>query len=367
MKDLCEFAPPYIRSIAPYQPGKPISELERELGIRDIVKLASNENPLGPSPRALAAVAAALPGLALYPDGNAYGLKSKLAERFRVDIDQVVIGNGSNDVLNMAARAFLSAGTSAVYSQHAFVVYPLAVQMIGATGIEVPAREYGHDVDAMLAAIRPDTRIVFVANPNNPTGTFVEGEPLLRFLKQVPREVLVVLDEAYTEYIDPDARPKTEAWLPYFPNLLISRTFSKAYGLAGLRVGYALAARSVADLLNRVREPFNANSLALVAAEAALDDAEFLARTAAVNSAGMRQLVDGFARLGLDYIPSRGNFVAVKVGPAADIYQGLLRAGVIVRPVGGYGLPQHLRVTVGLEHENDRFLRALEKLLPASR
>jgi histidinol-phosphate aminotransferase len=363
MIDPCESAPEYIRAIAPYQPGKPISELERELGITDIVKLASNENPLGPSPLALAAMAKVLPELALYPDGNAYGLKSKLAARFGLPVEQVVIGNGSNDLLNMAGRAFLSPSASAVYSQHAFVVYPLAVQMAGATGIVVPARDYGHDVEAMAAAIRADTRIVFVANPNNPTGTFVGSDRLLAFLKKVPPQVLIVLDEAYTEFIDPDVRPQTETWLASFPNLFITRTFSKAYGLAGLRVGFGLAGRPVADLLNRVREPFNANSLALVAAEAALDDADFLRRTVDNNAAGLRQLEEGFRRLGLDWIRSRGNFVCVRVGRAGDVYQALLRQGVIVRPVTGYGLPEHLRVSVGLPHENDRCLSALAKAL----
>lgn len=363
MIDPCESAPSHIRAIAPYQPGKPISELERELGIKDIVKLASNENPLGPSPLALTALSKALPELALYPDGNAFALKSKLAGRFGLPIDQVVIGNGSNDLLNMAGRAFLSPSASAVYSQHAFVVYPLAVQMAGATGIVVPAKDYGHDVEAMAEAVRPDTRIVFVANPNNPTGTFIGSDRLLAFLRKVPREVLIVLDEAYTEFIDPEVRPKTETWHESFPNLFITRTFSKAYGLAGLRVGFGLASKGVADLLNRVREPFNANSLALVAAEAALDDTDFLRRTVENNSAGLKQLEDGFRRLGLEWIPSRGNFVCVRVGRAGEVYQALLRQGVIVRPVTGYGLPEHLRVSIGLAGENERCLVALAKAL----
>jgi len=354
-------APEHIRALAPYQPGKPISELAREMGLAeaDIVKLASNENPLGASPKARAAIAAALGGLALYPDGNGFELKSAIARKLGAGLDQIVLGNGSNDVLELAARAFLTPGASAVYSRHAFAVYPLVTQAIGAAGIEAPAKDYGHDLAAMRAAIRDDTRMVFIANPNNPTGTLLEADALRGFIASVPEDVLVVLDEAYVEYLPQARRSPSLDWLKEFPSLVLTRTFSKAYGLAGLRVGYALAAPEVTDLMNRVRQPFNVNSLALTAAAAALDDAEFLAEAKRVNDAGLAQLTEGFRQLQLDSIPSWGNFVCVQVGDAAAVYQALLRRGVIVRPVANYGLPEHLRVSVGLPEQNARLLAAL--------
>jgi histidinol-phosphate aminotransferase len=362
---LIDLVPAHIRAIAPYQPGKPISELARELGLEEegIVKLASNENPLGMSPRARAALDEALDGIALYPDGNGFELKDALAVRLGVGMDQIVLGNGSNDVLELAARVFLGPGTSAVYAQHAFAVYPLATQACGASGIQVPARAFGHDLEAMLAAIRPDTRLVFIANPNNPTGTLLDNDELAAFLGKVPAEVAVVLDEAYVEYLDEAARSPSLDWLARLPNLILTRTFSKAYGLAGLRVGYAVARREVADLLNRLRQPFNVNSLALAAATAALDDLDFLAEAKRVNDAGMAQLIEGFARLGLAWIPSHGNFVCVKVGEAARVFQELLRRGVIVRPVANYGLAEYLRVSIGLPEQNARFLSALSEVL----
>ncbi|MDE1981166.1 MAG: histidinol-phosphate transaminase [Betaproteobacteria bacterium] len=363
MSDLCELVAGHIRSIAPYQPGKPISELERELGLTRIIKLASNENPLGPSPKALEAIRAALPELALYPDGNGFELKSALARRFALTREQVVLGNGSNDVLELAARTFLGPGTSAVYSEHAFTVYPLVTQAVGATGIEVPARDFAHDLDALVAAIRPDTRILFVANPNNPTGSLIAGPALRAALERVPSHVLIVLDEAYTEYLEPAQRYDAVSWLAHLPNLLISRTFSKAYGLAGLRVGFGLARPAVIDLMNRVRQPFNVSSLALVAARAALDDQEFLERTRVLNSAGLVQLAEGFRRLGLPFIPSHGNFLSVEVGESARVYQSLLHQGIIVRPVAGYRMPRHLRISVGLPEENAACLAALERAL----
>ncbi len=358
-------APAYIRSIMPYQPGKPISELAREMGIAEasIVKLASNENPLGMSPRAREAAEAALADLARYPDGGAFALKAALSRKFGVKPEQLVIGNGSNDILELAAHAFLAPGLSAVFAQHAFAVYPLATNAMGARGIEVAAKNFGHDLDAMAEAIAPDTRIVFIANPNNPTGTFVSGAALEAFLAQVPQHVLVVLDEAYTEYLSAAQRYDSIAWLARFPNLLVSRTLSKAYGLAGLRVGYGIAHPEVADLMNRVRQPFNVSSVALAAAEAALADDEFLAQSAELNRRGMVQLTDAFAALGLEWIPSAGNFVTVKVGDAAAVNQALLRQGVIVRPVAGYGMPHWLRVSIGLPEENARFIEALEQAL----
>lgn len=361
--DVCDLAPGYIRAIAPYQPGKPISELTRELGISDVVKLASNENPLGPSPRALEAIDAALPELARYPDGNGFELKAAIARRFGVAASQIVLGNGSNDVLEMVARAFLSPGLGGVYAQHAFAVYPLAVQAVGARGIEVPAREFGHDLEAMAEAVDEDTRVVFVANPNNPTGTVVPPAQVRDFLRRLPRSVVAVLDEAYYEYLPDNLRANTPAWLGEFPNLVITRTFSKAYGLAALRVGYALASPAVADLLNRVRQPFNVNALGQVAAAAALEDHDYVARSVALNRAGMVQLTAGLIEAGLGFIPSYGNFVCVRVPEAQATFRRLLERGVIVRPVGGYGLPDYLRVSVGLERENARFLAALREVL----
>jgi histidinol-phosphate aminotransferase len=358
---IAERAPDYIRAISPYIPGKPVSELAREMGLNeaDIVKLASNENPLGMSPKAQAAVAAAIADIARYPDGNGFALKSALAQKLGVGLDTLVLGNGSNDVLELVARAFLNAGSSGVFAQHAFAVYPLAIKSVGARLIEVPARNFGHDLAAMGDAIAPDTRIVFIANPNNPTGTFLSGDIIESFLKQVPQDVIVVLDEAYNEYLAPEQRYDAIAWLAKFPNLVITRTFSKIYGLAGLRIGYAVASPAVADLMNRVRAPFNANSLALAAAEAALSDDEFLQRSFAVNRDGMAQIIKGLDALDLQHIPSAGNFLTFKVGDGAGVNQRLLKQGVIVRPIGGYGMPEWLRVSIGSQGENARFLDAL--------
>lgn len=358
----CDLSPHWVQSLAPYQPGKPISELARELGLAEhsIVKLASNENPLGPSPLAMQAAQDALGGLARYPDGAGFALKRKIAGKFALDPARIVLGNGSNDVLDLVARAFLAPGDSAVYAQHAFAVYALATQTVGASGIEVPARNLGHDLEAMRAALREDTRIVWIANPNNPTGTFLPWSEIEAFLADVPEDVVVVLDEAYGEYLPTEARADTLTWLDRHPNLVIVRTFSKAYGLAGLRVGYAVAHPDVAGLLNRVRHPFNVNSVALAAAEAALDDTEFLLRSYALNRAGLAQLESGLTALGVEWVPSMGNFLLVRVGDAARINQALLRAGVIVRPVANYGLPEYLRVSVGLAAQNTRFLDALK-------
>jgi len=362
LMDPCELSPSYVRSIAPYQPGKPISELAREMGLEEktIVKLASNENPRGIGPRTRAAIDAALGEIARYPDGNGFELKHALAKRYGVDMGSIVLGNGSNDVLELVALAFLGPGRAAVFSQHCFAVYPLATQARGARSIVVPAKNYGHDLDAMARALDDETYVAWLANPNNPTGTFARHEEIEAFLKRVPERVLVVLDEAYNEYLPPELRGDSARLLKRHPNLVITRTFSKAYGLAGLRVGYALAHPSVADVMNRVRQPFNVNSLALAAASAALDDMEFVARSYAENLQGLRNLEEGARSLGLDYIPSHANFLTIKVGKAADIYKRLLRRGVIVRPVGGgYGLNEHLRVTVGTAAENERFLGAL--------
>ncbi len=360
--DPCEISPSYVRSIAPYQPGKPISELARELGLKEetIVKLASNENPRGIGPRTRAAIERALGDIARYPDGNGHALKTALAARYGVDMAQLVLGNGSNDVLELVALAFLGPGRAAVYSQHAFAVYPLATQARGARGIVVPAADYGHDLAAMARAVDEETCVLWVANPNNPTGTLAAPEALEAFVRKVPERVIVVIDEAYNEYIPADLRTDTVKWIKRHPNLVVTRTFSKAYGLAGLRVGYAIAHPTVADVMNRVRQPFNVNSIALEAAAAALEDMEFVAKSFAGNLQGMRQLREGAERLGLSYIPSYANFLTIRVGKAQEVYKRLLRRGVIVRPVGGgYELPEHLRVTVGTEAENERFLAAL--------
>jgi histidinol-phosphate aminotransferase len=363
--DPCELSPSYVRSIAPYQPGKPISELAREFGLKEegIVKLASNENPRGIGPRTRAAIEAAMRDIARYPDGNGHDLKLALSRRYGVDMASIVLGNGSNDVLELVAHAFLGPGRSAVYSQHCFAVYPLATQARGARAIPVPAKNYGHDLEAMAAAIDDETYVVWAANPNNPTGTLARPAELEAFVRRVPERVILVIDEAYNEYLPPDLKAETVKWLKRHPNLVVTRTFSKAYGLAGLRVGYAFAHPDVAELMNRVRQPFNVNHLALVAACAALGDTEFIAKARAVNAAGLVQLREGFERLGLAYVPSVGNFITVRVGDAARIYGELLRAGVIVRPIAGYGLPEHLRVTVGLPEHNARFLDALARAL----
>jgi histidinol-phosphate aminotransferase len=361
--DALSLAAPGVRALQPYVPGKPIEELERQYGVTNAIKLASNENPLGPSPLALAAARAALPEIARYPDGGGFGLKRALATKLGVQPEQVTLGNGSSDVIEFAARIFLSPGDEAVFSQHAFAMYPIITQAIGARGVEVPARDWGHDLDAMVRAVTARTRLVFLTNPNNPTGTWFDRASLLRFLHAVPPRVFVVLDEAYFEYVDHPDYPDGLSLLGEFPNLIVSRTFSKVYGLAGLRVGYSVSSTAVADLLNRVRPPFNVNSLALAAALAALDDAAHLEQSRRVNAEGMRQLVTGFGKLGLSHIPSVGNFVCVEVGESARVYEQLLRRGVIVRPVANYGMPEHLRITVGLPEENQRFLDALQAAL----
>ena len=361
----CDLAPSYIRAIAPYQPGKPISELERELGITGIIKLASNENPLGASPAAVAAMQEAIKTIALYPDGNGFDLKDALVKRYGVAHANVTLGNGSNDLLELAARAFLTPGDKVVYSAHAFAVYALATQAVGATGITVPAAKgYGHDLPGMLKAAKDNkAKIVFVANPNNPTGTFLSADELLGFMRALPPEILVMLDEAYNEYLPEDKRYDSVSWLKEFPNLIISRTFSKAYGLAGLRVGYAMAHEQVTDMMNRVRQPFNVNSIAQAAAVAALRDTSFVKKTFDLNRRGMLQITEGLTRLGLEYIPSFGNFVAFRIGNATAMYRRLLELGLIVRPIANYDMPDWLRVSIGLESENAKFLSALEKCI----
>jgi histidinol-phosphate aminotransferase len=363
---LCDLAPSYIRSIAPYQPGKPIAELAREMGLQpeQIIKLASNENPLGISPKAEEAMHAALADIARYPDGNSFALRDAVSTKFDLSPEQLVFGNGSNDILELAARAFLAPGAEAIYSQHAFAVYALVTQAVGATGVVIPAKDFGHDLSAMLAAINSNTRMVFIANPNNPTGTLINKEVLLGFLRKVPEHVLVVLDEAYDEYLPDNLKSESVSWLNEFKNLIVSRTFSKAYGLAGLRIGFGMAAAEVADIMNRVRQPFNVNSVAQAAAVASLADEAFVARSYALNQAGMLQITRGLKSLGLEFIPSFGNFVSFHIGGATAVYRRLLEHGVIVRPIASYEMPDYLRVSIGLFAENARFLEVLEKILP---
>ena len=364
--DFLSLARPGVRKLSPYVPGKPVEELAREFGLRpqDIVKLASNENPLGPSPAVREAIAAALPELTRYPDGNGFALKQALAAKSGVNTAGITLGNGSNDILELVARAFVGPEHEVVFSDHAFAVYPIVTQAVGARAVSVPAKDWGHDLDAMAAAITPSTRVVFIANPNNPTGTWIERDALEAFLDRVPENVIVVLDEAYTEYVETDDVPNGVDYLGRYSNLLVSRTFSKAYGLAALRVGYGLSHPAIADALNRVRQPFNVNSLALAAALAALEDEAYLIESRRINRIGMQQLEEGCAALGLSWIPSRGNFLAIDLGrEAAPVFQGLLREGVIVRPVANYGMPNYLRVTIGLPVENQRFLDALKQVL----
>jgi len=355
---------PYIQSIAPYQPGKPITELAREMGlpVESIIKLASNENPLGMSPRAREAAIEALAEGARYPDP--FALVTKLARKHTVTPGEIVLGNGSNDVLELISRVFLDSGRSAVASQYAFAVYPLATFSVGAEMMTVPAKNFCHDLIAIKAAIRPDTRVVWIANPNNPTGTLLSETELRAFLGGLPTQVIVVLDEAYHDYLEPQERYDAIPWVKEFPNLIVVRTLSKIYGLAGLRIGYGIASAPVADLMNRVRQPFNCNSAALAAAIAALDDTDFLEQSFKCNRQGMADLMAGFDRLGLETIPSSGNFITFKAGKepesVAAINLKLLRQGVIVRPLVSYRMPEWLRVTIGTEKENARFIEALK-------
>ena len=362
--DVTALATPGVRGLQPYQPGKPIEELEREYGIRDIIKLASNENPLGASPLGLDAARMALADVYRYPDGNGFALKARLAERHGVGITQITLGNGSNDVLECVARAFVIPDNEVVFSEHAFAVYPIVTRAVGAKAVVTAAKAWGHDLDAMRAAITSRTRLVFIANPNNPTGTWLRTSELEGFIRSLPDHVLVVVDEAYFEYVREPDYPDASTWIGRYPNLVVTRTFSKAYGLAGLRVGYGISSAEVADMLNRVRQPFNVNSIALAAATAALDDAAHLRRSIDANTAGLQVLMNGCRELGLDYIASVGNFLCVNLGrTAAPAYEAMLRLGVIVRPLVNYGMPNHLRVTVGRPQENERFLKALEKVI----
>lgn len=353
-----------VQTLVPYQPGKPIADLQRELGLTKIIKLASNENPLGPSEKVTQAIQANFADLSRYPDGNGFALKAALSKKWGLAAEQITLGNGSNEILELLARAFLNPEQEVVFSQHAFAVYPLVTQAVGAQARVVPAIDYGHDLKGMLAAITEQTRLIFIANPNNPTGTYLTEQALRAFIAAVPHHVICVLDEAYFEYVAQEDYPNSIAWLNQYPNLVITRTFSKAYGLAGLRVGYSLSSSEIANVLNRVRQPFNNNALALVAAEIAIQDAEYLAATVALNKAGMHFLCDAFTQMGLTWINSVGNFVSVDFQRDAEsINTALLQKGVIVRPVANYEMPNHLRISIGTEAENDFFIKALKAVL----
>jgi histidinol-phosphate aminotransferase len=366
--DYLTLALPGVQALRPYQPGKPLEELEREYGIREAIKLASNENPLGPSPKAMTRIQGELGEMARYPDGNGFTLKSKLADKLGVNASQITLGNGSNDVLELLARAYVGVDDEVIFSQHAFAVYPIVTRAVGGKAVITPAKNWGYDLDAIKNAITDRTRLIFIANPNNPTGTWSKEEELKRFIASVPSNVLVVIDEAYFEYAS-HTKMKAEGycsalpWLSEFENLVVTRTFSKAYGLAGLRIGFSISNPQVADILNRVRQPFNVNSLAMAAAEAALEDTDFIEQSVQLNAKGMQHLVSAFEEMQLAYIPSVGNFICVKVGDADTVYESLLHEGVIVRPVAGYEMPEFLRVTIGTEQENQRFITALKKIM----
>ncbi len=364
--DFAALTNPGVARLRPYRPGMPEAELHRRLGLptASILKLASNENPLGPSPRAVAVLRDELGTLHRYPDASGHELKRALATHLAVSAERIVLGCGSNELLLLLSQSFLSATNSAIYSQHAFVVYPMAVGLSGAKALVAPARNWGADPVAILQLLRDDTRLIFIANPNNPTGTWLDATAMEQLLKALPPTVIVVLDEAYCEYVEQPDYPDCLALARRFPNLVLTRTFSKLHGLAGLRVGYAIADPSIADVLERVRAPFSVSSVAQSAALAALDDEAHQRRSRAVNHAGREQLESGFATLGLAWIPSAGNFISFSV-PAGDVgakrvHSDLLAAGIIVRPVAeDYALPGHLRVSIGTEQDNQRFLTAL--------
>lgn len=357
-----------VQKLQPYQPGKPISELAREFGLKesDIIKLASNENPLGPSPKALAAIEKALPELTLYPDGAGFELKAALSQKLGVSQEQITLGNGSSDLIDFAVRSFAGSGDNIVVSQHAFAIYEIIAQICAVDCIKVPAQNYGHDLDAMAKAVNSRTKVVFITNPNNPTGTWLTHQAVRAFLQKIPASVIVFLDEAYCEFVQENDYANGLELLKEFPNLIVARTFSKAYGLAALRVGYGIASAQIASVLNRVRPPFNVNSLAMTAAAAALNDSTYVQRSIATNTEGLQQLEQGFDALNIEYIPSVANFMAFKIPAshqASAVFQQLLAKGIIVRPVAGYEMPQHLRVSVGTQAQNSAFLMALKAVL----
>lgn len=353
-----------IRQLTPYQPGKPIEELERELGITSSIKLASNENPLGASKKALKAAADMLSQAHIYPDGFGYELKEALCKAYSLNMTQLTLGNGSENILELVCKTFLSDQVNAVISQYAFLTIPILIKSYNATLKVAPATNYGHDVDHILNQIDDKTRIVFIVNPNNPTGTYTRKDDFERLIKNIPENILIVVDEAYSEYITADDYPNALNYVNDYPNMIISRTFSKAYGLAGLRVGFSVSSPEIADLLNRARLPFNLNNIAAKAASVALSDQEHIKNTLDVNTKGLKQLETGLQQLNIDYIPSLGNFITLDVGHAVETYNMLLKEGVIVRPLHAYDMPRHIRVTVGTETDNKRFLESLQNIIP---
>ena len=360
---IVEQLPEYIRTLIPYEPGKPIEEVEREYGIADSTKLASNENPLGPSPKALETIRAKLGELNLYPDGDCFYLKNGLAKKLGMAPEQVIFGNGSNEIIELAVRAFMRPGDQAVMARQAFVVYQLIVQAVGGKSVQVPLREFTHDLEAIAAAVTSETKIVFLANPNNPTGTIYRRPEWERFLSKLPNHVLLIVDEAYFEYVRDPGYPDSLAYQSDETPMLTLRTFSKLYGLAGLRVGYGVGPREIVAMMQRVRQPFNVNAPAQWAALAALDDSDHVQRSLAVNREGLDFLGREFEKLGLEFVPSHGNFILVRVGKGQEVFQQLLSRGVIVRPMGGYQFPEHVRVTVGTMDENRKLISTLQKII----
>ena len=353
----------HIRTLVPYAPGKPIEEVEREFGIPNSIKLASNENPLGPSPKAISAIREKLAEIHLYPDGDCFYLKNGLAKKLGVAPEQLIVGNGSNELIELAVRTFMRPGDEAVMARQAFIVYPLVVQAAGGVGKVVPLRDFTHDLKAIAEAITPKTRIVFLANPNNPTGTIYRRSDWEQFLERVSGEILVVVDEAYFEYVDNPEYPNSLGYHQSGKTILTFRTFSKLYGLAGLRIGYGIGAKEIIDLMQRVRQPFNVNAPAQWAALAALEDNDHVRKTLEVNRQGMEYLENEIVKLGLERVPSHANFIMMRVGNGHEVFQQLLVQGVIVRPMGVYQFPEHIRVTVGTMEENRRFIEALRKIM----
>ncbi len=358
-----ELANAAVRSLKPYQPGKPISEVERELGITHAIKLASNENPLGASQHVHLAIQNALADIHIYPDGSSFTLKNTLAQHYHIQPNQITLGNGSDNIIELIIKTFLSNTDTAIISQYAFLTISLLIQAIGAKAIVVPAKDYGHDPVAMVEAIQPNTRLFFLVNPNNPTGTHINADDFKKMMQAIPPHIVVVVDEAYFEYVTLPNFPDTLALLADHPNLIILRTFSKAYGLAGLRLGYAISSPDIADLLNRVRLPFNVNLLANAAGIAAIKDQAHIQKSRDLNTAGLAQLSDGLNALKLNYIPSAANFITVNVGDGEAVYQKLLRLGVIVRPLVPYHLPAHVRISTSHLSDNERCLKALKDVL----
>lgn len=370
-----ELATSGVQKLTPYQPGKPVEELERELGLpsscKPVIKLASNENPLGPSPLALEAIKEVLPSINYYPDGIGFALTNRIAQKHQLEPSNITLGNGSNDILELVTRAFLSSEHSAVFSEYSFAVYPIVVQAVGAKANVAKAlpenhesMPLGHDPEALLTEIDNSTRIIFIANPNNPTGTWLTPSVLEELFGKIAQDIIIVLDLAYTEYMDESIRPPIKQWLEKFPNLLVTQTFSKVYALAGLRIGYSMSNPEIADILNRVRQPFNTNQLAQTAAIASLDDIEHVAKSVAINNAGKLFLQKTFTEMGLEFIPTMGNFISVNVKQnGLALYEKMLRKGVIVRPVENYDMPEYLRITIGTQQQNERFVAALKQCI----